>query len=67
VPIDRDFWHSLFPHLGWIIDRLPEGPALYPDDYLTDQPERAMAAEMVRKGPRIWQHIVHSWVAMRRG
>jgi GTP-binding protein Era len=32
-----------------IIDRLPEGAALYPDDYLTDQPERIMAAEMVRE------------------
>jgi GTP-binding protein Era len=32
-----------------IIDRLPEGEALYPDDYLTDQPERLMAAEMVRE------------------
>jgi GTP-binding protein Era len=32
-----------------IIDRLPEGSPLYPDDYLTDQPERVMAAEMVRE------------------
>jgi len=28
---------------------LPEGPALYPDDYLTDQPERFFVAEMVRE------------------
>jgi GTP-binding protein Era len=32
-----------------IIDRLPEGQPLYPDDYLTDQPERVMAAEIVRE------------------
>ncbi len=32
-----------------IIDRLPEGPALYPPDYLTDQPERFMASEIVRE------------------
>ena len=32
-----------------IIDRLPEGEPRYPTDYLTDQPERAMAAEMVRE------------------
>jgi GTP-binding protein Era len=32
-----------------LIDRLPEGPALYPEDYLTDQPERVMAAEIVRE------------------
>jgi 2-polyprenyl-6-methoxyphenol hydroxylase-like FAD-dependent oxidoreductase len=23
VPIDRNFWRGLFPHLGWIIDRIP--------------------------------------------
>jgi GTPase len=32
-----------------IIDRLPEGQPMYPDDYLTDQPERVMAAEIVRE------------------
>jgi GTP-binding protein Era len=32
-----------------IIDRLPEGEALYPPDYLTDQPERFFAAEIVRE------------------
>jgi GTP-binding protein Era len=28
---------------------LPEGPALYPEDYLTDQPMRFLAAELVRE------------------
>ena len=32
-----------------IVDALPEGEALYPADYLTDQPERFFAAEMVRE------------------
>jgi GTPase len=32
-----------------IIDRLPEGEPLYPIDYLTDQPERFLAAEIVRE------------------
>jgi GTP-binding protein Era len=32
-----------------IIERLPEGQPLYPEDYLTDQPERLMAAEIVRE------------------
>src|SRR5262245_17849309 len=32
-----------------ILDRLPEGEALYPEDYLTDQPERFFAAEIVRE------------------
>jgi GTP-binding protein Era len=32
-----------------IVERLPEGEALYPPDYLTDQPERVLAAEIVRE------------------
>jgi GTP-binding protein Era len=32
-----------------IIRHLPEGEALYPDDYVTDQPERQLAAEIVRE------------------
>jgi GTP-binding protein Era len=37
-----------------LVERLPEGPALYPDDFLTDQPERFFVAEMVRE--RILHH-----------
>jgi GTP-binding protein Era len=32
-----------------IVDALPEGEALYPEDYLTDQSERHLAAELVRE------------------
>ena len=32
-----------------IVDRLPEGPAYFPEDYVTDQPERFLAAELVRE------------------
>jgi len=32
-----------------LMDALPEGPALYPDDFLTDLPERFFVAEMVRE------------------
>jgi len=32
-----------------MLDRLPEGEARYPADYLTDQPERFFAAEIVRE------------------
>lgn len=32
-----------------IVARLPEGPALFPADYLTDQPERFLAAELLRE------------------
>jgi GTP-binding protein Era len=32
-----------------LIAQLPEGEPLFPEDYLTDQPERTLAAEMVRE------------------
>ena len=32
-----------------IVSRLPEGPSYFPDDHITDQPERFIAAELVRE------------------
>lgn len=32
-----------------IVNCLPEGPAFFPDDYLTDQPMRFLAAEIIRE------------------
>ncbi len=32
-----------------ITDKLPEGPKYFPDDMLTDQPEKDIAAEMIRE------------------
>jgi GTP-binding protein Era len=32
-----------------ILKRMPAGPAMFPADYLTDQPERFMAAELIRE------------------
>jgi GTP-binding protein Era len=32
-----------------LLESLPEGEKLYPDDYLTDQPERSLVSEMVRE------------------
>jgi GTP-binding protein Era len=32
-----------------LLEQLPEGEALYPEDYLTDQPERVIVAETVRE------------------
>jgi GTP-binding protein Era len=53
-------WHAMVPvsaltgdnidHLEEVLlNALPEGEPLYPPDYLTDQPERLMVAEMVRE------------------
>ena len=35
--------------LGEITKHLPEGPDYFPDDILTDQPERVIAGEMIRE------------------
>jgi GTP-binding protein Era len=54
-----------------IVKRLPEGPAMYPEDHLTDQPSRFLAAEILRE--KILHHtqkevphavavMVDSWV-----
>jgi len=32
-----------------IVDRLPQGPPFFPPDHLTDQPERFLAAELIRE------------------
>jgi GTP-binding protein Era len=32
-----------------LLEQMPEGAPAYPDDYLTDQPERSLAAEIVRE------------------
>ena len=37
-----------------LLSQLPEGEPLYPDDYLTDQPERFFVAELVRE--QVLQH-----------
>jgi len=53
-----------------ILKHLPEGPAFFPDDYLTDQPARFMAAEIVRESileaareevPHATAVLVDSW------
>ncbi|MCW3489346.1 GTPase Era [Dethiobacter alkaliphilus] len=35
--------------LSLIVDSLPEGPQYYPEDMITDQPERLIVAELVRE------------------
>jgi len=56
---ERD-WHAIVPVSAFtgdnvarleevILGALPDGEPLFPADYLTDQPERAMVAEMVRE------------------
>jgi GTPase len=49
VPISalkRDGIHEL---LQVLVDLLPEGPRYYPEEYVTDQPERFLVAELIRE------------------
>ncbi len=49
-----------------IISRLPEGPAYFPEDHVTDQPERFLAAELVREKVLLAtrQEVPHSVAVM---
>jgi len=49
-----------------ILARLPEGPAYFPEDYVTDQPERFLAAELVREKVLLAtrQEVPHSVTVM---
>jgi GTPase len=49
VPVSATRRSGLKELLKVILDHLPEGPAYFPDDYVTDQPERFLAAELVRE------------------
>jgi len=49
IPISARDGHGVENLRAEIVNRLPEGPAYFPPDYLTDQPERFLAAELVRE------------------
>jgi GTP-binding protein Era len=49
VPVSAIRKMGLAELRGVILERLPEGPAYFPEDYVTDQPERFLAAELIRE------------------
>ena len=49
VPVSARTGEGLDDLKRVIKQHLPEGPALYPEDYLTDQPIRFLAAEIIRE------------------
>jgi GTP-binding protein Era len=49
VPVSAAKGAGLYDLRRVILERLPEGPAYFPEDYVTDQPERFLAAELVRE------------------
>lgn len=54
VPISAQTGDGCAQLVAAILEALPEGDPLYPDDYLTDQPERIIVAEAVRE--KLLQH-----------
>ena len=49
VPISAKTRDGIELLIRLIFDNLPESSAFYPDDFITDQPERFLAAEMIRE------------------
>jgi GTP-binding protein Era len=49
VPVSAATGEGLELLLDEILKRLPNGPQYYPPDYLTDQPMRFLAAELIRE------------------
>ena len=49
VPISAEKGKQIAPLLDEIRKRLPEAPAIYEEDEITDRPERFLAAELVRE------------------
>jgi GTP-binding protein Era len=49
LPVSAQTGEGLDRVRDGIVSRLPEGPAYFPADHLTDQPERFLAAELIRE------------------
>lgn len=48
-PVSALKGEGLEPLRKAILERMPEGPAYFPEDHITDQPERFLAAEIIRE------------------
>ena len=49
VPVSARTGEGMGALLGLLVNALPEGPRYFPDDMYTDQPERFIAAEIIRE------------------
>ena len=49
LPVSARTGEGLDAALAAMVRRLPEGPAYFPPDYVTDQPERFLAGELIRE------------------
>ena len=49
ISISARYKQNIKPLFDTILDKLPEGPVYYPEDSLTDRPERFFVSEIVRE------------------
>ena len=49
LPVSAKTGHGTDALVPALLQHVPEGPMLFPEDYLTDQPERFVVAEMIRE------------------
>ncbi len=62
VPLSAKTGAGVDTLLTLLLDALPEGPALYPDGTLTDEPEKVLVAELIREAALsgLSQELPHS-------
>ena len=49
IPLSGERGTNVDELLKLVFDQLPEGPALYPDDIISDTPQRMMMADLIRE------------------
>jgi GTPase len=49
VPVSATTGEQIDVLIGVLVDKLPPGPAFYPDGELTDEPEEVLMAELIRE------------------
>ena len=66
VPISARTGDGLDLLVDLILERLPDAPAFYPEEWVTDQPERFLAAELIRERilHETQQEVPHSTTVM---
>ncbi len=62
IPISALYGNNTSTLLRLIMERLPEGPAYYPEDQVTDHPERFIVSELIREKVLLLTHeeVPHS-------
>ncbi|KAL5063758.1 hypothetical protein RYX36_025495 [Vicia faba] len=49
IPVSSKYGHGVEDVKNWILSKLPNGPAYYPKDIISEHPERFFVAEIIRE------------------